>query len=146
MKCLNHPEKDAVAVCVACGSGLCPDCRKVVRGAAYCEDCEAARAPMRIYPGREGHGVNVWAVLAWMLAVVGWWPGLEFVAIAAVILGFVSLYDIRVRSYSQTGRSYALAAIGCAGILLVVKIGFFFYYLAHGLEMSPWLNPFRYVS
>ena len=28
MKCLNHPEKDALAMCVSCGVGLCSDCRK----------------------------------------------------------------------------------------------------------------------
>ena len=26
MKCFNHPEKDAAAICLACGRGVCPGC------------------------------------------------------------------------------------------------------------------------
>ncbi len=42
MKCLNHPESDAVAYCRQCGKALCADCRRDVRGVSYCEDCLAA--------------------------------------------------------------------------------------------------------
>lgn len=26
MRCFNHPERDAVALCKACGKAVCPDC------------------------------------------------------------------------------------------------------------------------
>jgi hypothetical protein len=43
MKCANHPEVDSVAFCGQCGRAVCNDCRRDVRGMAYCESCIAAR-------------------------------------------------------------------------------------------------------
>jgi len=146
MKCINHPDRDAVGICVSCGAGLCADCRYMRDGAAYCKDCYETHQPMRVHPEREGEGLNVWSVGAWVLAVVGWWPGLEFVSVAGLLLGFVALGDIRVRAYSQKGRAYALAAIWCAALGLVFKMAVVIYYLAQGLSLSPWLNPFKYVG
>jgi hypothetical protein len=144
MKCVNHSDKDAVAMCVSCGVGLCSDCRKVVRGASFCPDCAETHQPMRVDP-RAGSGLNVWAVIAWILAVVGWWPGLEFVSIAGLVLGFVALGDMSLRG-GQSGRAYAYAAIACAGIGLLVKLAIVVYMLKTGIELSPWVNPFRYFG
>lgn len=145
MKCLNHPEKDAVSMCVSCGVGLCADCRKVVRGATYCEECEKTHQPMRVYPGTSA-GTNVWAVVAWILAVVGWYPGLQFVSIGGLILGFVALGDIALRGYAQAGRAYAYAAIVCAALGIITYGGLMFYMLVNGMEISPWLDPFKYLD
>ena len=105
MKCVNHDQKDAIAMCVACGVGLCPDCRKVVRGATYCEDCAKTHEPMMVHPG-EKPGLNAWAVVAWILAVVGWWPGLAFVSLAGLALGFVALGDMALRGGAQSGAAH----------------------------------------
>lgn len=146
MKCVYHEDKDAVAMCVACGAGLCADCRNIVRGASYCKECAKSHAPMRVFPGKAGAGLNIWAVVAWVLAMMGLWPGLEFVAIGGLILGFVALGDIRARGYSQTGRAYAFAAIVIAGGGLAVKFALMFYTLSQGLALSPWLDPFKYMQ
>ncbi len=146
MKCINHPDKDAVAVCVACGAGLCADCRNVVRGASYCDECLKTHEPMRLAPGGRTQDLNVWAVVAWVMVMVGLWPGLDFLAVGGLILGFVALGDIAARGYTQGGRAYARAAIVIAALSLAVKFALLFYYLAKGIELSPWLNPFKYVQ
>ena len=147
MRCVNHPEKDAIAMCVSCGVGLCSDCRKVVRGATFCADCEATHEPMRIRPGAETR-LNAWAVLAWLLAIVGWWPRFEFLlfSVAGFFLGLVALADINLRSQGQAGKGYAYAAIVCAALGMVLKLGLMAYMLKYGLDMSPWLNPFKYFG
>lgn len=145
MKCVDHPDRDAVVMCVSCGAGLCPDCRKREGGKYYCAECLETHEPMRVPPEGRAGGLNAWAVSAWVMTMVGLWPGLEFLAIGGLILGFVALGDIRARGYTQSGMPYAYAAIGIAGASLVVKFGLLFYYLYHGLELSPWLNPFKYV-
>jgi TM2 domain-containing membrane protein YozV len=43
MKCVNHPLVDSVAFCGQCGRPLCGECKREVRGMAYCENCLAAR-------------------------------------------------------------------------------------------------------
>ena len=147
MRCLNHPEKDAVAMCVSCGVGLCADCRKVVRGATFCADCEKTHEPMRVRPGVQP-GLNVWAVLAWILAVVGWWPPFEFLifSVAGFFLGLVAVADIGLRSQAQVGKGYAYAAVICAALGMLLKLGLMAYMLKYGLGMSPWLDPFKYFG
>ena len=37
MKCYNHPERDAVGVCVGCGkAAVCKECAVEVDGKIYC--------------------------------------------------------------------------------------------------------------
>jgi cell wall-active antibiotic response 4TMS protein YvqF len=43
MKCAIHAEIDSVAYCAQCGRALCAECKRDVRGMAYCETCLAAR-------------------------------------------------------------------------------------------------------
>jgi hypothetical protein len=41
MNCFNHRERAAVAVCKACGKGLCPDCLSQVGSSVACQgSCE----------------------------------------------------------------------------------------------------------
>ncbi|MFQ5663357.1 MAG: LiaI-LiaF-like domain-containing protein [Terriglobia bacterium] len=42
MKCLKHPETDAVGYCRQCGKALCTECRREIRSVLYCEDCLAS--------------------------------------------------------------------------------------------------------
>lgn len=42
MKCINHPDLDAVGYCRNCGKPLCQECTRDVRGALYCEPCLAS--------------------------------------------------------------------------------------------------------
>ena len=39
MKCAQHPDRDAVETCAACGGGVCEFCRTVVEGKVYCPPC-----------------------------------------------------------------------------------------------------------
>ena len=145
MKCVNHPEKDAVSMCVSCGTGLCADCRQVVRGASYCADCAATHEPVRIFPGRATAGYNVWAILGWVLAVVGWWPGWEIVSIAGIVLGFVALADLGAHNVPQRGRGYAYAAIACGMLGLLVKLAVVIYIFSTGLAKSPF-DAYKYLG
>jgi hypothetical protein len=145
MKCVNHPDRDAQAMCVSCGVGLCMDCRKREHGASYCEECAKTHQPMRVYPGGVGNGLNAWSVIAWALAVIGWWPGLEFVSIGGIVLGFVALGDMRLRNIQQSGRTYAVAAIACGAAGLLVKLGIFLYLLWRGVVLSPF-DAYRYLG
>jgi len=43
MKCFNHLENDAVAVCNHCGKSICADCQVVANGENYCKTCVAEK-------------------------------------------------------------------------------------------------------
>lgn len=39
MKCMIHPESEAVGVCSSCGKGLCYSCKVELGGKLYCQPC-----------------------------------------------------------------------------------------------------------
>lgn len=44
MKCYNHPDKDAVGVCVNCGKAVCAEDSVVIDGKLYCKDCSPSQS------------------------------------------------------------------------------------------------------
>lgn len=63
--CENHPQREAIGVCVKCRTRVCSECSTKVEGINYCVRCLAglareggrARAPERM-------GSSAWAYLA----------------------------------------------------------------------------------
>ncbi len=39
LACVNHPDKNSVAICVKCGNEICIDCRTLVDEKSYCPNC-----------------------------------------------------------------------------------------------------------
>lgn len=96
MKCANHMEKDAVAVCNHCGKSICPDCQAQYKGENYCRDCIAIagtgskkqeHSPAiaailsfvvaglgQIYNGQVGKGILIfltsWLIVPWIIGIV----------------------------------------------------------------------------
>lgn len=95
MKCMNHPDVDAVAKCISCGSSICDDCRVVLKSENYCKKCivqkaegasKQERSPGlaallsliiggagQIYNGQIGKGLLIlftsWLILPWIYGV-----------------------------------------------------------------------------
>jgi RNA polymerase-binding transcription factor DksA len=40
MKCINHPETEAVTTCWLCDNPICAECRTVVKGKDCCIKCQ----------------------------------------------------------------------------------------------------------
>ncbi len=88
MKCKNHPQADAIGVCVGCGAGVCEQCRVTLGGRTYCQPCadrafeerpaEAPATPREQAPG---------AVTSLVCALIGFmiWP-------LGIILGPIAIY------------------------------------------------------
>ncbi len=95
MKCVNHLEKDAVAICNYCGKSICSECFAEIKGEAYCKDCLPAktgrvkkeeRSPAlaavlsfiiaglgQIYNGQIGKGLLIfftgWLIIPWIVGI-----------------------------------------------------------------------------
>lgn len=52
MKCYNHHDRDAFAVCKACGKGLCLECAEEVNGEMVCKNsaCKGKLALIKNFP------------------------------------------------------------------------------------------------
>lgn len=53
MRCIYHPETEAVAICSTCGKPMCRECLINVKGMYYCPDCLESRVrgrPVKHHP------------------------------------------------------------------------------------------------
>lgn len=142
MKCYKHPDRDAIAVCVVCGRGVCEDCATRIGGKFYCkEDAEKIfeRAPQyvaRIEPtGRRSTSITVAAILFFIFGIlevvgslpvmtaggfVSYLPFFGFLGGLLALLGFivmiVGILDI-VAGYWLWG---SLRKGGVLGIILAI--------------------------
>ena len=76
MKCVWHPEQEAVSICAICGSVFCEDCKVVIDGRTYCSHC---KTKPRSGSGRAGAATRSSVSLVVMIAAaaavvfcVGW--------------------------------------------------------------------------
>ena len=95
MKCINHPETEAAAICIACGHPICEICRVVFKGENYCKNClakksgeaaEQKRSPAlagvlsffiagagQVYNGQIGKGIFIfltaWLFIPWIYGI-----------------------------------------------------------------------------
>ncbi len=96
MKCSNHLDNEAVAVCIHCGKSICPDCQVIVQNENYCKNCVAAKigsgaktaehSPAlaailsfiisglgQIYNGQVGKGILIfftgWLIIPWVIGI-----------------------------------------------------------------------------
>ena len=89
MKCVYHPDADAVGACVGCGAGVCDACRVMLAGKLYCQACadmafaeqQAARpapppGPSLVQPSLLPRVQAPGAVTSLVLAIIGFviWP------------------------------------------------------------------------
>ncbi len=93
MKCVYHPDRDAVGSCVSCGAGVCDTCKVMLAGKLYCQACadmafaeqQAAKStprstptpgPSLVQPSLLPRVQAPGAVTALVLAIIGFiiWP------------------------------------------------------------------------
>ncbi|KPJ99680.1 MAG: hypothetical protein AMJ60_04170 [Desulfobacterales bacterium SG8_35] len=61
MKCFNHPAREAVAICKACGRAVCPDCGLDSEGGIACrQSCaQALLDNNKLYAKQAAHLKNI---------------------------------------------------------------------------------------
>jgi TM2 domain-containing membrane protein YozV len=95
MKCLNHIDRDAETVCIACGISICPDCAVELNGETYCKKCIAEKTNKtldkpkspglaaflsfilagagQVYNGQIGKGILIfltsWLIIPWVIGM-----------------------------------------------------------------------------
>jgi hypothetical protein len=66
-RCMNHPEREAVAQCTRCGKPVCEECHNPETGR-----CRYRCGEMNSAPGMPGRPRNVWVtVIVSILAILG---------------------------------------------------------------------------
>jgi hypothetical protein len=66
MKCVNHPELDAVGMCISCAKSVCSTCEVKISGETYCKDCAGKKAG-----GEKSQQVKSPSLSAVLSAVIG---------------------------------------------------------------------------
>ena len=96
MKCVNHPDVDAVGICNSCGKYYCRECLTSLRGEVYCPQClqQQKEAPSsykkvpilasicslflggagQVYNGQVGKGLLIfftsWLIIPWIYGII----------------------------------------------------------------------------
>lgn len=87
MKCAQHPEADALGMCVSCGRTVCADCRLMLANKTYCQACadEIFANRLSITPATKGRSGLLTA--GGVLAIIG--GSISVLYALIIILGFV---------------------------------------------------------
>jgi len=68
MKCVNHLEQDAVAVCNSCGKSICSDCSAQENNEYYCKDCIVSK---KAFGSKHDHSPGLALFLSFMVPGLG---------------------------------------------------------------------------
>lgn len=124
MKCVQHPEVDAVGYCRQCGKALCGDCRRDVRGVVYCEDCLAATVAARPADQTPAN-----AVVAALLAII---PGVGAIYNGEYAKAFI--YIVIFGGFISAMESGA--ARGLEPLVGMLMAGFYFYMIIEAYQTA----------
>jgi len=120
MKCAQHPDVDATGYCRQCGKPLCPECKRDVRGALYCENCLASIvASPQATPPKTATSSHPGAALA-----LGFIPGL-----GAVYNGEYVKALIHVAVFGGIIAALSSDLPGEVDAFLGIALGCFYFYM-----------------
>jgi hypothetical protein len=116
MKCFNHRDREAIAICKHCGKGLCDECLIESHGTVSCAGPCAKQVARQLYMVEKSilsYRVTGWAIQA--SAVV-------FLLLAPVagLLGALIALDPRVKT--SEGFTMMMEAFAVAGICLILAL------------------------
>lgn len=135
MKCSNHPDVDAVGVCVNCGRAVCAACRTVVNGKTYCPACATGvsgvgRRKFTAKPiagGILGIMAGVIGFIMGVILITGgsatdyYWESVDWFAIGIGIATlFISILAVFGSSYAFGRKNFTIALIGGVCALLAL--------------------------
>jgi hypothetical protein len=120
MRCHQHLEADAVAVCVGCGRGLCRDCQqpvldqRILCGWPQCEEFAKRQAAvafvLRQDCANKAAQYQMFSAMYRAVSCVVFIPSALFV--------LVQLFSFGLNPSTITGSSFVL--MGCGGILILL--------------------------
>lgn len=120
MKCVVHPESDAVAYCRNCGKPMCADCKRDVHGVLYCEHCLAALVSGA--PAVHAHTPS-----PAVAALLGFIPGLgavfngEYVKAIIHIAVFAGIIAMLNNPISQGMQVFLGISLGCFYLYMPIE-------------------------
>jgi len=132
MKCVNHPEKEAVKLCNHCGKTVCTECLLEIKGENYCKQCIAIKMGEE---GKKEHSPALAAILSFIIAGAGQiYNGqigkgiLIFLTAWLVIpwiIGIIDAYKtaVRINQGEITVESKSGCLIGAIVIIIVFFVG-----------------------
>jgi TM2 domain-containing membrane protein YozV/Tfp pilus assembly protein PilE len=67
MRCVNHTDRDAIAICNHCAKSICADCSVAIKSENYCKECVS----LKVTPKKEERSPTLAAILSFVIAGTG---------------------------------------------------------------------------
>lgn len=129
MKCSKHPEREAVAGCIACGRGLCQFCHTDFMGMPHCRPCAKMIGRQMVMSARRTPPVIIPRSTPRMEFFILGGIGCIIMAAGACILGYYILYLVHNLLFAQELEWFVLASVILSVGLVLTGIGCYgFYY------------------
>ncbi|HHT50288.1 MAG TPA: hypothetical protein GXZ78_02290 [Eubacteriaceae bacterium] len=96
MKCAQHNEKEATAICVSCGTPICNDCGTLIQGKHYCDECSGTMKENDPLRRRKVINGFLWFVFSLVPGAGHMYMGLmqKGVLLLGIFLGLAALVSI----------------------------------------------------
>lgn len=125
-RCTTHPNNPAQRTCNRCGDFICEVCETRAEGRVYCVPCYDHRRDRGELRSSQGaFSLPTWSLTLGIIAFPAfclYCAGIP-VGITAIVLGFMSLAEIRRRP-SLPGRGKAVAGIVLGFLVQLLAVGY----------------------
>ena len=119
MECINHKDRDAVAVCTKCGAPVCTECAWTIDGAKVCPSCFQTSCYQAINYNRSNatsRFIYMGIALAFYIAgilLISFTDGLGYMLLGFLLMGLPNLYAFFNRGvgFIATASTWVVVAI-----------------------------------
>ncbi len=115
MKCINHPEADAVGICISCSIPVCSACCNLVENKTYCQPC--SNIPFVPFKQKRSVKLSLGGILGIVTGLIDFLGGmvLIFLGLHSYIGG--GCEDVSTINWSVMGWGLTMLILGCIAMI-----------------------------
>ena len=136
MKCARHPNREAVANCVACSRAICEHCQTNFMGVPHCRMCAKLISRQMVMSAKRQPPVAIpRSTIRRELFILGGIGGV-IIAIGACVMGYYMLYLVHNLLFAQNLEWFVIASVIVAVGLVLTGIGCYGFYYNLGTSIG----------
>jgi len=132
MKCARHPNREAVAGCIACSRGVCESCHTDFMGMPHCRMCAKLITRQMVVTAKRPPPVAIPRNTSRMEFFILGGIGAIIIAIGTCVMGYYMLYLVHNLLFAQNLEWFVIASVIVAVGFVLTGIGCYGFYYNFG--------------